>query len=738
MLARGFWHRVASIGLIMASTSALAQEAAGVQRIETTSAILSFKAGSGDLVGLQWKHPKLELIAEPKLGENFRILLPKPDYEANYFDSRDQVLRKLERSADDVVLHYGPLKNVREQVDVRVDYEIRDTGTQLQFSIRVDNATDRMLAEVFYAIVGGQQGIERRLDTESLIPGVPFIGMPANLAPRLFSQYEYSGLNIGGRFDFNGYGYPGVMPMGWMEVYNPKAGVGYYYANQDPETRVTTLYTEVRPFTKTLIIANQDNWPKPEELPRGEPIGLTMGWVNFPYTARGPFRAGPIALQVHEGDWRRGATLYRSWFDQHFKVARSPNWLQREMAWQAIIMQQPEDSIFFRFNDLKRLAMDAKRYGVTTIEIEGWSVGGNDRGYPNFRPDPRLGTVVEFRKALADMRAVGVHALLMVDTQVVDTSTEAFRARLSRYAVEGRWAPDRQIMGFGEGTIGARAMDATTSVALSRSLALVSPSHAEFREELLRQYLQLIQEGAEGLQADKYVLGNLDFNPAIPTSPDKSLPDGTLQTFQDYLSRARTINPNVALAAGTGNFDRAYPYVDVWRNMLPGKDPGPMAVLYAFPEWTATALAITPGDIDALNNGLRYGMVWLVCERLYGSMDEPLYQPFSRYLAELIRVRKQHSDLLFHARFYDTTGATVSADQADVRYSVFGPMDTNSSKRAVIVVNFGDREQSADVDIAGSRGAHVTISAPFAADRVAVLPVKLSVPPHRVMVVVAQ
>ncbi len=29
------------------------------------------------------------------------------------------------------------------------------------------------------------------------------------------------------------------MPMGWMDVYNLKAGLGYYYANQDPETRLS-------------------------------------------------------------------------------------------------------------------------------------------------------------------------------------------------------------------------------------------------------------------------------------------------------------------------------------------------------------------------------------------------------------------------------------------------------------------------------------------------------------------
>ena len=41
------------------------------------------------------------------------------------------------------------------------------------------------------------------------------------------------------------------------------------------------------------------------------------------------------------------------------------------MAWQSVVISNPEDVVFYRFNDLPRLAADAKRYGVTTLEILG-------------------------------------------------------------------------------------------------------------------------------------------------------------------------------------------------------------------------------------------------------------------------------------------------------------------------------------------------------------------------------
>jgi len=92
-----------------------------------------------------------------------------------------------------------------------------------------------------------------------------------------------------------------------------------------------------------------------------------MGWINFPYLAHGTFRAGPIALQVHPGDWHVGSGIYRTWFDRHFSIKRKPSWLRKEMAWQSIILAGPEDVVVHRFDELPKLAADAKKYGVDDV-----------------------------------------------------------------------------------------------------------------------------------------------------------------------------------------------------------------------------------------------------------------------------------------------------------------------------------------------------------------------------------
>jgi len=702
------------------STSLMGQ----IRTVETPLAVLRISEVSGDLVGVHWKSPDLEIISEPRLGENFRIVLPQQGYEGNYFNSRDQKVSKIEPSADGVLCTYDSLTNNRETVPLKVRYRIRTTGDQLQFSIEVVNPTDRKITEVMYAIVGGQQGIGDRLDTESLIPS-----WSTNLAPKLFSRFNgggYGGGNLGIRYNAAAFTYPGDMQMGWMDVYNPKASIGYYYANQDTETRVTELEVELRPFSKSASV--RDSWPNPEETD-GEPIGVTTGWVNFPYLNHGTFSAGPIALQVHNGDWHTASHIYRSWYDQHFKIDRPPDWLRKENAWQSIILSNSEDVVVHRFDELPKMAADAKKYGITTFEILGWDMGGIDRGYPQYQPNPRLGTVEEFKKALADIRALGVHPLIFANIQFADTATPLFRDRLRQYAVEGRWAPDLSLLGWGEGTISARS-------GLTRSyMTLVSPAHPEFRKFLMDQYLDLVRDGAEGFQLDKTnTLGLLDFNPHLPVSPDKSLPQGVLETLKELIPAARAINPNFSLASEMW-FDRALPYVDVSYMRMGDIDMGSTAFRYTFPEWTATIFGESPGDINPMNNGMRYGFVWDLAPRHYNdSVDELLTRPLARYVSELVRIRKEFEDLLFFGRFNDTIDATVQGGP-DIRYSVFKSMDPRNKDVASVIVNFGDAQESATLNIEGASG-EVTVATPDHPDRSAILPLQISIPPHQLAVVV--
>ena len=56
-----------------------------LQEFETPLCTLRLDSLTGNLCGITWKDPKLEIIQEPRLGENFRLRFPRPGNEANYF-----------------------------------------------------------------------------------------------------------------------------------------------------------------------------------------------------------------------------------------------------------------------------------------------------------------------------------------------------------------------------------------------------------------------------------------------------------------------------------------------------------------------------------------------------------------------------------------------------------------------------------------------------------------------------
>jgi hypothetical protein len=95
---------------------------------------------------------------------------------------------RFETIPDGVICVCESLQNDRESIPVNVRYQIRAVNQQILFSIEVENPNGRKLAEVMYGILGGQQGVDNRLDTESVVPGEN-----TNLAPRLFRQFQGGG-----------------------------------------------------------------------------------------------------------------------------------------------------------------------------------------------------------------------------------------------------------------------------------------------------------------------------------------------------------------------------------------------------------------------------------------------------------------------------------------------------------------------------------------------------------------
>lgn len=190
------------------------------------------------------------------------------------------------------------------------------------------------------------------------------------------------------------------MPMPLASFFNDELNCGLYIGSHEEAARCRTLRISMSPG----VVSDRagGDWPHASEL-GGRPQGVTVNWVHFPYTPPGEvFVGSDIVLRFHDGDWREAAGIYREWFGEHFPVADSRgSWLRKETATQDTMFLLPEGNVNFRFKDISGWARDAKGRGVSAVLIIGFNVGGHDRGYPEYSPDPRLGTWEELEAGIA-------------------------------------------------------------------------------------------------------------------------------------------------------------------------------------------------------------------------------------------------------------------------------------------------------------------------------------------------
>jgi hypothetical protein len=91
--------------------------------VKTEVCILRLDRTNGNLVGLHWINPDEEIIKESLLGENFRILFPLPEYDANYFLGTNQKIR-IEKPHNGIFCHYNKMTIKRVTIRLKVDQKI--------------------------------------------------------------------------------------------------------------------------------------------------------------------------------------------------------------------------------------------------------------------------------------------------------------------------------------------------------------------------------------------------------------------------------------------------------------------------------------------------------------------------------------------------------------------------------------------------------------------------------------
>lgn len=704
-------------------------------RIENALYRIDIEPKHGTILQIRDKVGRLNLITEPRLADSFRILLPLPTMQANYLIGGEQELAALEKLPNGAKLHWaGPLKNAHGAFDLSVTLWIEFLDDAIQFRCAVQNRSEHQVAEVWYPVLGGMTGLgkagERKL-TKVLVPH-----HYSQWTRDLFSTFG-SGECLGVFGGEHGFIYPARMPMPWASMYSAKRERGVYFACHDRVSRSKILRFGMVPGTAFGRV--DGDWPTAKEA-GGLPVGVTMSWAMLPYTKPGEdFQGPPVTLQCHAGDWREAAKLYRGWFDANFGVVDSRHdWMRQQTASLDLMFMLPEDNINLTYKKIPQWAKTALDRGIKSVLISGWQVGGHDRGYPFYEPEPRLGTWQELEAGIRACHELGVRVFFFVNVQPVDQTTEWYRKELHRYRTRDPWGQGHGKMAFGMGTLSARL--GLTHV----PMVSTNPCLPEVRRIFVQQMRKLAEIGADGVHIDKFFGQALDFNPRLSTSPDRASWEGMLTCVEEMLEQCRAVNPEFTFSY-EGWFDRLMSYSDVvwWA-------PEHSVIKTTFPEWVPHVSVSQPYAFNVVNLAVVRGQNLLVGPANYQApMDYAPMRELSEYIGEVTRIR---NDLLGTVSRGEVLGASDPLFRADRRVlRMAGPFaksphaqwtvfrDATTGRRAAVLVNLGrDPLKVTNVRLSGKAGGSCRIYQPFRSPRKTEFPVTLTIPAERVAFVVEE
>ena len=705
-------------------------------RLENDLYLLEFEPRHGTLNRLRDKAGRLELITEPRLAENFRLLLPLPGMHANYIIGKDQQLgdARLESEPHPTLrLHWpGPLQNERGRFNLDVMIWVELVDAEIRFRCQVENRTKHRLAEVWYPVIGGLAGLgaaRQRRHTKVLVPYL-FSQWSRDLFKH-FGAGQCLGV-FGAEYAFN---YAREMSMPWTSLYNPVIKRGFYFAAHDQVRRCKSLAFSLVPGNATNRVG--DDWPTKSEA-QGRPVGVRLSWTFFPYTKPGETFAGdPVVLRCHAGGWRQAAAIYRVWFDASFGVVNSErDDMRRETTTLDTMFLLPEDNVNLTYRDIPKWARSAHRRGVRSVMVSGWQVGGHDRGYPNYQPDPRLGTWKQLETAIDAVHQLGMKIYFFVNLFPVDMTTKRFRNEWHRYVVQDPWGQRYHHYGYGMGTLAAR-MSATRTPLIS-----VASSIPAVRRLFVRQMKKLAQIGADGVHIDKFVPHTLDFNPLVPFSPDRASWEGMLRCVEDMLTACRAINPGFSFSS-EGWYDRVMTFSDVvWWGF-----PEHSVLKIVFPQWAPHIGVEQPFAYNVVNLAVIRGHHLLVGPANYqASMDYPPMRALNKYIGAITRLRRELHDTLSRGELIDTSdkffasekqilkvGGPFSQD-SNTQWTVF--RDPRNGQRAIVLANLSRNPLVArGITLTGQAGKSCRVFQAFRKTRAATFPLTLTIPPERVAVI---
>lgn len=632
----------------------------------------------GKLLRLQSKITGWNVIKDEQAACSFEANIKLANGSFHIINASSQNRPEVTIQGNTLTFVWNTFKAGDKQLDVKFEGTITMTPDGLVYGGRINNNSDATIEQLSWPFLGE-------------------VTLPTETERLLFQYMNYSKFNTEEL-------YPGKSGKGWSNmpehsftlIHNMKQGL--YVSSMDHKL-------------DEYIRCEYETVPTPEYAASMGTATSRKGYGERKLMRTRLRAARMLFLQGHSdkelvsfimtpyvGTWHNGVDIYKKWRKTWFVAPHRAEWLKHVNSWQQLQINSSESKINFRIKDLSKYVDECKQYGVDAIQLTGWTMGGQDRGLPSHSLDPRLGTVEEFKKAIADAGKKGVKILLFTKLTWADLTTDYHEQYLPNLA----WNAEGDTCihpGYNYNTY--TQLEGVNT----RRFGIFCMMDESLRKKLHTEFQKCLDLGAPGMVYDEnqhHAGAMLCFNPNHGHKVPGFIYKGADLLGREFYEMCQKTNPDF-LMTGEGPYDLQTKYYSTYTRADYNHEP---VLRYIDSEVPIACAIIDHNDRNHVNMcvAMKYSMSYEV-RNFKGSLSE--FPRVMDYGQKVDKLRKRYSDFLWNAEYLDVLGAKVTGN--NIRFSVF--LNNKTGKKAVVAYNVDTRKANvATISVDNSNAPLIMVS----------------------------
>jgi hypothetical protein len=369
------------------------------------------------------------------------------------------------------------------------------------------------------------------------------------------------------------------------------------------------------------------------------------------------FTSGPVRILVHEGDWHAAADSHRAWLETWVQKPDRPAKFAEAIGWHFYFMKHQDGLERFTYADLPAMARASLEAGCPYLLLFGWQTGGHDNNYMyRYVPNEDWGGAEALRKAVAEVRALGVEPMPFYNGTLANTELEEHKAFGHKWEAKTRAGHP-----YYAGDWARHNRDSW-----SRNRAMLHHEIApcrEHREYFVETVRRIVQDyGFGNTQLDQMAEKMLvDYNEDhIETTPDRVYVDGIAWIMPRVREAVRQANPGGVVITECFN-DFTGQWSDsswCWNLLLPFPEP----LLYTLP-WLLGSHEIDALEYDEVNKAFAYKLhLDMKIDGGDGMVSD--YPKFAAHVKANADLRRRVAPYYAHADFRDQENISVEGPES--------------------------------------------------------------------------